>query len=301
MSVKLSTCLPERSARSKMRKYWLHSTDARGYWKVPTVSSNVAESKCPSVARNGLSRVSCCKRDRGRVKLVVSQRLPPAIGHGVGRVLDVDVLSLEADAARQVVGELVAEADAAAGAAFRPFRVNPLVVEPAQAEAHRLIVQVRLREADHVALDLGAGHQFQAEPLAGAAEGAAFHDVFPTGGTSVQSKFCSSSVMLPTRPASEFTPTPNISRPVCVSSGEIRDRQIAKRIAGGRGNHRGLGIAEQVAGGGDLGHGPACRRTRGRVEALAAAGTCRGVSIAVRGAVQVPAGIGRRSTVARTA
>ena len=81
-------------------------------------------------------------------------------------------------------------------------------------------------------------------------------------GTFVQSKFCSSSVMLPTRPASEFTPTPNISRPVCVSSGVITQRQIAKRIAGGRGNHRRLGIAEQVAGRGDLGHGSSCRRAR---------------------------------------
>ena len=32
-----------------------------------------------------------------------------------------------------------------------------------------------------------------------------------------QSKFCSSSVILPIKPALEFTPTPNIKRPVCVS------------------------------------------------------------------------------------
>ena len=123
------------------------------------------------------------------------------------------------------------------------------------------------------ALDLGAGHQFQAEPLARAAEGAAFHDVFPTGGhfPPIEVLFVERDVAhqagIGVHADAEHQPA---------RLGLFRrnpDRQIAERIAGGRGNHRGLGIAEQVAGGGHLGHGPACRRTRGRVKALATAGT----------------------------
>ncbi len=113
---------------------------------------------------------------------IAAQDRSSRLGTGNSGSPDGDVLAQEFDGARQVVRELVAQADAAAYAVFRPFRVNSLVVETADAEHQRQVVQVRVLVADHVALHLGAGHQLHAEALARAAQGAALPDVFPAIG-----------------------------------------------------------------------------------------------------------------------
>ena len=70
---------------------------------------------------------------------------------------------------------------AAADAAFGVFVEDAVVVVAADEQAVGPIEEERLAEADAVALDCGAGHGFDAELLAGAAEGLAFEEVGEAG------------------------------------------------------------------------------------------------------------------------
>ena len=88
----------------------------------------------------------------------------------------------ESDRRQVVLGPLVAERHAAADPLLVPIEVAAIEERAAQAEADGRIPQVRLLEADQVALHLGAGRGFDAEPLAGAAQGPAAGEVVPTGG-----------------------------------------------------------------------------------------------------------------------
>ena len=79
--------------------------------------------------------------------------------------------------------QLVAERNAAADALLVLVEVAAVEERAAQAEADWRVPQVRLLEADQVALHLGAGGGLDAEPLAGAAPGPAAGEVVPAGGT----------------------------------------------------------------------------------------------------------------------
>ena len=66
-------------------------------------------------------------------------------------------------------------------------------------------------------------------------------------GKRVQSKFCSSNMIVPTTPASELTPTPNINRPVIVSSAVTVNGKRPGEIAVRRAVAEGRVLAEDRA------------------------------------------------------
>ncbi len=143
---------------------------------------------------------------------------------------------------------------------------------------------------------MGAGRQFQAELLAGAAEGAAFHDVFPTGGhlrpieVLLVERDVAHQAGIGVHPDAEHQ---------SARRGLFRldiKRQIANGIAGGRIHHRFCRI-EQVAGGGNLSHGSSWRRAARRAEALSAVGIPGGIPASRHGRGCIRRISGRKTVV----
>ena len=172
--------------------------------------------KCPSVARNALSRVSLAM-----VHLKPCSALSPTTSSSSGSEFVDGLLIFTSsprydDGRRQIVLDpLIAERHAAAEALFVPVAIAAIEERAAEPEADRRIEQIRFGEAGQIALHFGAGRRFEAQVLAAAAPGAAAHRSRPSSsGSASISKFCSSNRIWPTRPASEFTATPSMIRPV---------------------------------------------------------------------------------------
>ena len=166
------------------------------------------------------------------VALVLGQRQPEAVQgkiaiedslkdrkRGIDRIGDANALAFIGYRGRKVGGKLVSEGNAAAQPLVGIFGVDAVVIEAAQAQAHLGIEHVGVLEGHAVLLGgLRAGHGGDARHGLNAERCPAPRKAVPLRmssqlvGQRVQSKFCSSKVSEPTRPASELIPTPNCKR-----------------------------------------------------------------------------------------
>ena len=110
---------------------------------------------------------------------VVPFDVQDVLGRRQVEVPDVDVFQTQGRVERPVPRQQPADADAPAEPVFGPLVVEAVVVKAAHAEVVVGLQEERILPADEVTADLVAGHRFQAEALAAAAERLAVDDIGP--------------------------------------------------------------------------------------------------------------------------